>query len=63
MSPIVLFIILLAFFAISLYALSSINFSKFLHPNRVIPAQILMLLLAMALSYLVVQFLLALRLN
>ncbi len=48
-------------FALSLYALSALDFNRFLRKNRTIPAQILMLLLAMAMGTLVAQFLLALR--
>ncbi|MGB7594197.1 MAG: DUF1146 domain-containing protein [Erysipelotrichaceae bacterium] len=48
-------------FAISLYALTALDFSRFLRKNKTVPAQILMLLLAMAIGTLVAQFLLALR--
>jgi len=48
-------------FAISLYALTALDFGRFLRKNKAVPAQILMLLLAMAIGTLVAQFLLALR--
>ena len=48
-------------FGISLYALTALDFSRFLRKNKAVPAQILMLLLAMAIGTLVAQFLLALR--
>jgi uncharacterized integral membrane protein (TIGR02327 family) len=50
-------------FAISLYALSALDFNRFLRKNKTLPAQMLMLLLAMAMGTLVAQFLLALRLT
>lgn len=49
-------------FAVSLYALMAIDFRKFIYPARTMQAQALILLLAMALAYLVTQFLLGLRL-
>lgn len=48
-------------FAIAFYGLSSIQFTKFLNPRKVIQAHVLLLVLAVALSYLLTQFLLALR--
>jgi uncharacterized integral membrane protein (TIGR02327 family) len=50
-------------FAISLYALTALDFNRFLRKNRTVPAQILMLLLAMAMGTLVAEFLLALRVS
>lgn len=41
----------------SLYALQSINFDKFLKPNKVVQARILVLILSLGLSYLAVSFL------
>ncbi len=50
-------------FAISLYALTALDFNRFLRKNKTMQAQILMFLLAMALGTLVAEFLLALRLR
>lgn len=50
-------------FTISLYALTALDFNRFLKKNRPIPAQLLMLILAMALGTLFAEFLLALRFN
>lgn len=50
-------------FALSLYALSALDFNRFLRKGRTLPAQLLMLLLAMAMGFLVAEFLLALRLS
>lgn len=41
----------------SLYALQSINFDKFLKPNKVVQARILVLILSLGISYLAVNFL------
>jgi uncharacterized integral membrane protein (TIGR02327 family) len=41
----------------SLYALQSINFDKFLKPNKVVQARILVLILSLSISYLAVNFL------
>ncbi len=53
----------LTVFALSLWALDALNFNKLLKSNRVMQAQVLYLFLAMALTALVVQFLLALRIT
>lgn len=50
-------------FAISMYGLSSINFSKFVYPSKSMQAQVLLILCAMALSYLATQFLLGFDLS
>ena len=50
-------------FALSLWALDALNFNKFLKTNKIMQAQVLYLFLAMALSALVVQFLLGLRIT
>jgi uncharacterized integral membrane protein (TIGR02327 family) len=50
-------------FALCLYALTALDFNRFLRKGKTIPAQILMLLLAMAMGFLVAEFLLALRLS
>ena len=60
MSPIIEIILYFVAFAVSLYAQFAIDFAKFIFPGRVVQTQILILLLAMALAYLVVQFLLGL---
>jgi uncharacterized integral membrane protein (TIGR02327 family) len=50
-------------FAISMYALSAINFNKLIYPNKTMQTQILLILCSMALSYLATQFLLGLDLS
>ncbi len=50
----VLYILLVPF---SLYALQSLNFDKFLKANKVTQARILVLFLALGISYLAVNFL------
>jgi len=50
-------------FALSLWALDALNFNKLLKTNKVTQAQLLVLLLAMAMTTLVVQFLLGLRIT
>lgn len=47
-------------FVMSLWALSNIQFEKFTHVSKPGKTQLLLLLLAMALAYLVGQFLLSL---
>ncbi len=63
MNPVVELMLYFGFFAISLYGLNSINFSKLLYPTKIKQAQVLVILLAMALAYLSMQFLLNLRLS
>lgn len=53
----------LVVFALSLWALDALNFNKLLKINKVAQAQLLYLLLAMAMSTLVLQFLLGLRIT
>ena len=50
-------------FAISMYGLSAINFNKFVYPSKTMQAQVLLMLSAMALSYLATQFLLGIDLS
>jgi uncharacterized integral membrane protein (TIGR02327 family) len=50
-------------FAISMYALSAINFSKLIYPDKTMQTQVLLILCSMALSYLATQFLLGLDLS
>lgn len=50
-------------FALSLWALDALNFNKLIKSNKVMQAQVLYLFLAMALTALVVQFLLGLRIT
>jgi uncharacterized membrane protein YwzB len=57
--PIILYFVS---FGVCLYALMAIDFKKFVYPSRVIQTQALLLILAMALAYLMTQFLLGLRL-
>lgn len=42
---------------LTIWAMSGINFEKFLKKNRIYEARVLYLLISMALSYLVVNFL------
>jgi len=56
-------ILSLVVFALSLWALDALDFNRFLKKNKVIQAQTLYLFLAMALTSLVVQFLLGLRIT
>jgi uncharacterized membrane protein YwzB len=49
-------------FGVCLYALMAIDFKKFIYPSRTLQTQALVLILAMALAYLITQFLLGLRL-
>jgi uncharacterized integral membrane protein (TIGR02327 family) len=63
MNPVVELMLYFVFFAISLYGLNSVNFSKLLYPTKIKQAQVLVILLAMALAYLSMQFLLNLRLS
>lgn len=56
-------ILSLVVFAITLWALDALDFNRFLKKNKVIQAQTLYLFLAMALTGLVVQFLLGLRIT
>lgn len=63
MNPVLELILYFIFFAISLYALNSVNFNKLLVPAKAKQAQVLIILLAMALAYLSLQFLLNLRLT
>lgn len=48
------------FFALSLYGLNAIEFRKLFYTEKTIQAQVLVLLIAMSLAYLSVQFLLGL---
>ena len=57
--PIILYFIS---FGICLYALMAVDFKKFVYASRILQTQALLLILAMALAYLVTQFLLGLRL-
>lgn len=53
----------LVIFTVSLWALDALDFNRFLKKNKVIQAQTLYFFLAMALTSLVVQFLLGLRIT
>ncbi|MEG0165603.1 DUF1146 domain-containing protein [Anaerorhabdus sp.] len=52
--------IYLVCFAATMYGLSSVNYEKFLKKGRVIPAQVLYLLVALAIAKLAGDFLLSL---
>lgn len=58
MNPFVLIILYFTFFALSLYGLSAFDFKKILHSQKTTQAQIFILLLAMCIAYISVQFLL-----
>ncbi len=47
-------------FMISFYALSGIDFSRFIYKKQVVKAQMMLVLFSMALSYLSSQFMIAL---
>ena len=53
----------LVVFTLSLWALDALDFNRLLKKNRIIQAQTLYFFLAMALTALVVQFLLGLRIT
>ncbi|MCI5773616.1 MAG: DUF1146 family protein [Erysipelotrichaceae bacterium] len=53
------FLIYVLSFSFAMYALQSVNYEKFIRSGKVTQAQFLYILLAMALGYLVAQFLLA----
>ncbi len=53
--------ILLISFAFSYWAILGIDFSRFLRKGRTLEAQVISVLLAMALAYLVYEFIFALR--
>ncbi len=58
MNQIVLITLYFVFFALSLYGLSAFDFKKVFHSAKTTQSQILVLLLAMCIAYLSVQFLL-----
>lgn len=58
---IVRYLILFVTFAVVMYALMGIDFGKFIHKNRTFQAQLLLILLSMAITYLVVQFIFSLQ--
>lgn len=60
MNQIVQIILYFSFFALSLYGLSAINFKKILFPAKKAQSQILILIIAMSIAYLSMQFLLSL---
>lgn len=51
------FIVYLFSFTAVMYAFTSINLEKFIRKNKVVQAQLLVILLCMAIGYLVAQFL------
>lgn len=50
------FLVYVIAFALAMFALSSLNFEKLIKKNKVVEAQLLYILLAMALGYLVSNF-------
>ena len=50
------FLVYVIAFALAMFALSSLNFEKLIKKNKVVEAQLLYILLAMALGYLVDNF-------
>lgn len=63
MIPYIRVIIYFITFAVSFYGLNAIDFAKIIYPKRVVQAQVLVILLAMALAYLITQFLMGLSLS
>lgn len=61
MNPTVELAIYFVMFALSLYGLNALNFSKFVYPSKRSQTQVLLILLAMALAYCSVQFLFGIR--
>lgn len=57
MSEMVRYFIIFVTFAVVMYALMAVDFGKFIHKGRTFQAQLLLILLSMAITYLVVQFL------
>lgn len=52
------FLIYVFAFSLAMYALQSVNYEKFIKKGRVVEAQLLYILIAMALGYLIAQFIL-----
>lgn len=50
------FLIYIISFTLAMFALQSVNYEKFIKKGRVIEAQLLYILIAMALGYLIAQF-------
>ena len=50
------FLVYVIAFALAMFTLSSLNFEKLIKKNKVVEAQLLYILLAMALGYLVANF-------
>ena len=50
------FLIYLISFTLAMFALQSVNYEKFIKKGKVIEAQLLYILIAMALGYLIAQF-------
>ncbi len=61
--PIVRILLYLVCFCVSFYALTSLDLNRFFRQGRVLPAQILLIILAMSLGYLMAQFLLGLSIR
>lgn len=52
------FLIYVMAFSLAMYALQSVNYEKFIKKDRIVEAQLLYILIAMALGYLIAQFIL-----
>jgi len=61
MNPNLEIVIYFAAFALSLYGLNALNLSKMVHSSKTMQTQVLVILMAMALAYLSVQFLFGIR--
>lgn len=57
MSEVVRYLIMFMTFAVVMYALMAIDFGRFIHKGRTFQAQLLLIVLSMAITYLVMQFL------
>ncbi len=60
MSELARYILIFMTFATTMYALMAVDFGRFIHKGRTFQAQLLLILLSMAITYLVVEFLLSL---
>lgn len=60
MSELARYILIFMTFATTMYGLMAVDFGRFIHKGRTFQAQLLLILLSMAITYLVVEFLLSL---
>ncbi len=62
MSELTRYLITFVTFGAVMYALMGVDFGKFIHKNRTLQAQLLLIFLSMAITYCVIQFLFSLPL-